>query len=99
MEESIKGKFFSHYRTHKIYKVLDDNVLMENPTTEDWIPGVIYEEYGYLEGTEIKEIQIPKKFIRSRDRFMNSFGEIAFASYILEPTNSSMIANYDKKTI
>lgn len=67
--------FYYHYRTRNIYRVVSRDILLEDPTTKEWVPGVLYEEYLHIDFPSGKRIFIeePKRFMRSETRFKESF--------------------------
>lgn len=70
--------YYKHYRTGNIYKVIDRDILLENPTTEQWTPGIVYEEFKHVDPEigELVPVENPRKFIRSVERFNHSFEQI-----------------------
>lgn len=78
----MEGKYYIHYRTKNIYKVIEE-LFLENPSTRNWEEGVLYQEaYSVPDVGKIKEKPNPKcKFVRSKERFLSSFVEVNLDDY------------------
>lgn len=67
--------YYQHYKTGNVYRVVSRDVLLENPDTKEWVPGVLYEEWIHINpenGTKIY-VRDQRKFMRSETRFKESF--------------------------
>lgn len=69
--------FYRHCKTGNIYRVVSRDILLEDPTTKEWVPGVLYEEYLHIDkkedGTRVFYVVEPRRFMRSKDRFKERF--------------------------